>query len=241
MDNSTLKPKLLHLLAFAHEQQRAFLAERSESEKTEIGTPDHWAVKDQLFHTTIWIQRLTQQIAALQHGEEPPHFPDFARINAQTFEEQQHTPFVAILQQWEQVYTNIVALLQTLSDDNLTNPDFARPLNEGISSVFPGGRPLWDTIVITTYSHVQEHLAQYYLDRDDLERATHIWESWVAYLVQTDVPPIMASIALYNLACFHAVHNQLEKARPPLQQALQLNPHLIEFSKHDSDLIALQS
>ena len=41
---------------------------------------------------------------------------------------------------------------------------------------------------------------------------------------------------LYNLACFYALHEQLEKAAFNLERALKLAPELKEWSLKDSDL-----
>jgi len=45
---------------------------------------------------------------------------------------------------------------------------------------------------------------------------------------------------LYNLACFYAQQNQLEKAATRLQEALTLAPDLKEQSQSDPDLVALR-
>ena len=45
---------------------------------------------------------------------------------------------------------------------------------------------------------------------------------------------------LYNLACFYAQQNQLEKAAARLQEALAFAPDLKEWLKSDPDLVALR-
>nr|WP_255553039.1 tetratricopeptide repeat protein [Ktedonobacter sp. SOSP1-85] len=45
---------------------------------------------------------------------------------------------------------------------------------------------------------------------------------------------------LYNLACFYAQQNQLEKAAALLQEALTLAPRLKERAKSDPELVALR-
>jgi tetratricopeptide (TPR) repeat protein len=241
MQSTALKPKLLDVLGFAHEQQQTFLQALNENEQNAIGTATHWAIKDHLVHTTIWIQRLLQQIVSARHGEEVPHFQDFEKLNEQNFAEQRHRPFADIHREAQLTYADLIINIQELSEEDLTNPARASWLREQDDGVFPEGRPLWDAIVITAYAHIQEHLAQFYLDRHDLERATRIWETWVDRLTKTDMPPILNSIALYNLACFYATHNQIEKAPEVLRQALQLNPNLLAFSQHDPDLAVLHN
>ena len=98
---------------------------------------------------------------------------------------------------------------------------------------------MYAIIMGSSYEHAREHFAQYYLDRHDLPRATHVSESWTERVVQTEAPEVVKGTVLYNLACFYALHEQLEKASVTLQQALRLAPRLEEWSRSDPDLIAL--
>jgi hypothetical protein len=104
----------------------------------------------------------------------------------------------------------------------------------------PNGEPLYTAFMGNCYEHAQQHLAQYYLDRHDLPRATHFYESWTNRVVQTEAPEVLNVIVLYNLACFYATHAQLKKASAILPQALTLAPYLKEWSLSDPDIVALR-
>lgn len=105
--------------------------------------------------------------------------------------------------------------------------------------MFPEGQPLWDAILSSGFWHPQSHFTQFYLDRNDVLRATQIQEAWADNVMQREAPTVMRSIALYNLACFYATMNQVTKAQEVLRQALVLNPALTEFFKQDPDLASL--
>ena len=78
------------------------------------------------------------------------------------------------------------------------------------------------------------------LRRHENARALEIYEVWTNRVVEASVPETLKGYMLYNLACFYATHNQLEKARPVLQQAFTLYPALREFALTDPDLFALR-
>lgn len=84
------------------------------------------------------------------------------------------------------------------------------------------------------------HLTQFYVDRNEMDRATKMQEKWVKDLDKRAVSSSMRGIALYNLACFYATTNETEKALEVLRQALLLDPDLAKWSKQDPDLASLR-
>ena len=59
-------------------------------------------------------------------------------------------------------------------------------------------------------------------------------------LEQTPLPDADRAIAVYNLACAHAVAGRLDRARPLLRVAFGLRPDLAEFAREDPDLVRLR-
>jgi len=232
MAEQLLKPILLNLLQQAHLDEEAFLQELNDSERTAIGTPEHWATKDHVAHMNFWRRRLVLKLTAIvQQQEVPPSDQSFEQLNPIVFEEQQQRPWSAIHAESEQVYAELIKLTEQLSEEDLTIANRFTWISEG--------EPLYTAFMGNCYEHAQEHLAQYYLDRHDLPRATHIREAWANRVIQAKVPEPMKGNILYNLACFYALHDQLEQATTALQQALTLAPHLKEWSLSDPDLVAL--
>jgi hypothetical protein len=171
-------------------------------------------------------------LAAILRHETPPD-PDFEQLNPQVFEEHRLHPWPEVLAEAEQASAALPTLIQQFGEEDLVSFDRFDWIADH--------EPLYTPIMGSTYGHVQEHLAQFYLDRHDLPRAAQIHETWTARVVQTGAPDALKGIALYNLACFYATHEQLEKAASILEQALTLYPHLKEWSLADPDLIALRS
>jgi hypothetical protein len=232
MTEQSFKPILLDLLHQAHLAQDAFLQELNATERAAIGTPEYWSAKDHVAHMTFWRQRLVFQLAAILKHETPPTSENFEQLNIQVFEAQRERPWSEILSESEQAYAELVTLTEQLAEEDLTA--FNR------FDWIPNGEPLYTSFMGNCYEHAQQHFAQYSLDRHDLPRATHIYESWASRVVDAEVPGVLKGMVLYNLACFYATHTQLEKASATLQQSLLLTPSLKEWSLSDPDLVALR-
>ena len=101
--------------------------------------------------------------------------------------------------------------------------------------------PLYLSFMGNCYEHTQIHLGSYLLERHDLARATNVYEVWFSKLVEAEVLSPLKGNILYNLACFYALHDQLEKAATSLERALELAPELKEWSLKDADLDALRT
>ena len=233
MTAQPFKTIVLDLLQQGHLDEEACLQELGEAERTASGTWELWSAKDHVAHRTFWHQDLVLKLTAiLGHQELPPSEEDEEQLNAMVFEEHKLRPWSALHAESEQVYADLITLIEHLSEEDLTASNRFTPIS--------GERPLYTAFIGSCYEHDQEHLAQYYLDRHNLPRAIEIREKCASRVIQAGVPAWVKGWFLYNLACFYAQHNQLEKAATLLQEALTLAPDLKEHSKSDPDLGALR-
>jgi tetratricopeptide (TPR) repeat protein len=233
MTAQPFKTIVLDLLQQGHLDDEAFLQELNETERTAIGTPELWSAKDHMAHRTFWHQDLVLKLTAILHHQEiPPSEEDEEQLNSMVFEEHKLRPWSALHAESERVYTELIQLIEQLSEDDLTAPNRFTSIT--------GGSPLYTAFVGSCYEHDQEHLAQYYYDRHDLPRAIQIRENCANRVIQAELPAWVKGWFLYNLACFYAQQNHLEKAAALLQEALTLAPDLQEQSKSDPDLVALR-
>lgn len=231
MTHHAFKPILIDLLRQAQINQNTFVQELSPAELAAIGTPELWAAKDHVAHMTFWRQHLVLRLQALIRKEPQPTPEDFEKLNPIIFEEQRYRSWSDIMAESDQVYADLIVLTGQLTEEDLT--DFHR------FDWTHDGEPLYTAFMGDCYEHTQQHLAQYFLDRHDLERAIDTYEVWASKVVEADVPNPLKSFICYNLACFYATHSRLEQARPALQQAFALYPALREFALTDPDLVAL--
>jgi uncharacterized damage-inducible protein DinB len=232
MAEHAFKPVLIDLLGQAHRDQEDFIAGLDASERGAVGTPNHWTAKDQVAHMTFWRQCVVQKLAAiLAHGT-PPSFEPFEAYNQRIFVERRDWPWPRVQEVSQQAYTDLVAHIERLSEEDL--------VSSGRFDWISDGDPLYTVVLGNSYEHTRDHLAQYFLDRGDLSRATELYERWTQRVVVTAAPDPVKGIVLYNLACFWAMHGQLGKAAGMLPEALRLAPRLEEWSRSDPDLAALR-
>lgn len=237
MTNTTaaqpFKTLILDLLRQSHLDEEAFLQQLNETERTAIGTWKLWSVKDHVAHKTFWHQNLVLKLTAiLQHQKLSSSDQDEEQFNSNTFERNELRPWSDIHAEAEQVYAELIKLTEQLSEVDLTTPNRY--------SWISGERPLYAAFLGGCYEHDQEHLAYYYLDRHDLARAIEIRERCANRMMQADVPEWVKGGFLYNLACFYAQQNHVEKASALLHEAVTRFPRLQERAKSDPELIALR-
>jgi tetratricopeptide (TPR) repeat protein len=229
VENTSLKTRVLATLERARADQQALVDTLSEAERAQSGTPERWSAKDLVVHITSWKERTVEVIAASRRGEPPPN-EDVDDHNARVFEANRGRTWEEVLAYVARVYAALVAQVEALTDAELGDPQhFA----------WRQGRPMWQTVVGNGYSHPQAHLAQFYVERQDLARATELQEEMVRTLPALDDTPAWRGIAIYNLACFYALSGQRERAISHLEESLALNPGLGEWSREDSDLLSL--
>ena len=233
MTAQPFKTIVLDLLQHGHLDEEACLQELNETERTTIGTLERWSSKDHVAHRTFWHQDLILKVTAIrQHQEVPPSEESEDQINAMVFEEHKLHPWSALHAESERVYAELITLAEQLSEEDLTDSNRFASIT--------GGRPLYTAFLGSCYEHDQEHLAQYYLDWNALPQAIQIRERCANRVLQAEVPEWVKGWFLYNLACFYAQQNQLEKAAVRLQEAVTLNPGLKERSQGDPELVALR-
>lgn len=233
MATQSFKSILLDLLRQAQRRENAFVQELDPAELTVPGTPDRWSAKDHIAHLTFWRKRLVLRLAAIvQHQEMQLDPTSYEQLNPIVFEKQRDRPWSELHAESEQVYAELLRLTEQLSEEDLTTPNrFDWHAKDD---------PLYTAFMGNCYEHAQDHIAQYYLERNDLARATHVRETWTRSVTQADVLADLKGIVLYNLACFYALHNRLEEAATTLQESLTLAPRLKEWSLSDPDLNALR-
>jgi tetratricopeptide (TPR) repeat protein len=232
MTTQDFKAIVLDLLGQGRLDEESFWQGMSETERDAHGTWERWSAKDHIAHRTFWRQELIQKLTALlQHEDIPSSDEDEEYLNATTYGKQQQRSASEIQADSDRTYAELIALTEQLSEDDLTSTRFP-----GIS----GKHPLYTALLGALYEHEQEHLAQYYVDHDDLPKAIEVRERCAHRILQAQVPQWVKGSFLYNLASFYTQQNQLEKAHSVLQEALTSAPELEERSKSDPDLAALR-
>jgi len=238
MTTPPVKPIVLDLLRQGHHDEAAWVQELTETERAAIGTPHLWSAQDHVIHWTFGRQNLIRVVTAiLQHQEVPLREKINDEINAELFAEHRLRPWSEIHAESERVYAELITLVEHLSEDDLMD---TQRFTAAFGTAVTGGRPLYAAFLGYCYEHGQEHLVQYFSDRNDLPRAMAIRERCANRVLQAEVPAWVKGWFLYNLACFYAQQNQLEEAAIRLQEAVTYNPRLQEHAQRDPQLSALR-
>lgn len=231
MEMASFKLLLLKLLQEAYTVQEAWFSCLRKEEQLAVGTAEYWSAKDHIAYLAFWQRRLNAQLATELQERQPYRWPEIEETDLQLFYKQQYRPVKDILQEAAEAHRQLTSLVHALSEEDLGSRCY---------DWVDAGDSLGTTIMAWGYAHPLEHIAQYYLDRDNLEQATHIREALVEQMLQASMPDTAKGIELYNLACFYATHNILNKVLNKLLQALRFCPHLKEWALNDPDLVVVR-
>ncbi len=228
----TYKSKLIELAEHACQEEQALFARLSEEERSLRGEPDRWSPKDVIAHVAAWKERLAANLEAIARGESPVRRDDYEAENARIFQENRDKPWAEVLEQAAQACWRLIEQIEARGEAELESTE---------TLPWQGERPLWRLIVGTAFLHsVQMHLSPAYGARGDKGYATELQEDGARSLGELDKSQDWQGLVRYNLACHYALVGEPERAIQGLQQALQLNPGLTEWSKQDPDFAAIR-
>jgi hypothetical protein len=201
----------------------------SDEDRADPGTWQRWSAKDNVAHVTYYIDLATERLEAELRGEAVPPAGDEHEVNDAIYQKHQQDTWEQVRVFSENTFTRVIALIQSLTDDQLTRKDVFTSLR-----LSAGGRFISNTLV-----HPAEHFTTYFIQHDNLEKAFALQEQVGKELKKAgDLFPY--GYTIYNLACMYAKANMAEKALELLPEALTLQPDLKDWSKQDPDLVSLR-
>src|SRR5579872_5162501 len=235
MNDSPIKPRILDLLRFAHQQEQELMSTLSEAERDAPGTAERWSAKDILVNIMLWKELQTQKLAAAVRGETPPEWRDMQvvnAINANALEKYHNVPFQDVQREAERIFAALIAQVESMSEEELSDP--AR-------YEWSDGEALWHETLGNGLWHPFSQMVSLSMQRGNRETAMQLQEALLTAARRAELPPETIGVILYNQACFFATNGWPEKALSLLPEALRIRPTLVEFSKHDSDLDSLRT
>lgn len=226
----TLKATVLDLLDELRGTYEALADSLGEAER-ESGPPDEWAAKDVLAHTSTWQQTMLAEVQAWLRGEPVEQATEFEARNQQIYEENRERPWDEVWASVEATHARVRSLVEGLTDEQLATP---YPTEES-------ERTLWRRIVGNGYLHPVLHLVAFHLSRGDVAAARQLHEAMAERLPALDPSDaVWRGTTQYNLACFHALTGEPDRALALLGEAFALAPYLREWATQDSDMDSLR-
>jgi len=225
------KLALLALLGRGRQEEHAVWDLFTEAEKAASETFEHWGLKDLVAHISEWKDRDASRLDAASQGVTPEEPTDFDQANTGIFEAHRHESWLQVVDFEARAFSHLVSSVKALSEEVLLDPQ-AYAWTEGRT-------PSW-IAAFTGYSHPQDHLSRFLVERGDIETAETIQLRIVEAMSSVDDSPSGRGANLYNLACFYALNGIADRAINNLSVSFPLRPDLVDWSKKDSDLDSLR-
>jgi hypothetical protein len=228
---SSYHKRLHKILVSAHEAEQHLWEGLSAEEKAQPSYQETWAPKDLIGHITGWRQRYVSFLQTIADGEEPSRFENGEETNLDIFKVYEPKSFDEILAEYKSVTQALMDAFDNIQEAQLLNSD----LIEWMS-----GRKLWNYIAFSEYWHPMDHLLKWYVAQEQTDMADRTQARILEDMSSLEDSPSWRGTNLYNDACYEALYGDKEQSVEILEEALSLNPELIEWSKQDSDLDSLR-
>ncbi len=145
------KTELLEKVVKSRLEFEALMSQFTDEQMFQPVLPGSWSPKDALAHIAWWEHRAHVVISAILAGRAPEYSIDESDVdnrNRQTYEENRLRPLAEIRSEEAAAYRALLALAESLSDNELDNPGrFA----------MTEGRPLSVLVEWNTFAHYDEH------------------------------------------------------------------------------------
>jgi tetratricopeptide (TPR) repeat protein len=227
-----LKSNLLALYLHQDEECKRFISALSAAEIEFEGTPETWSVKDIIAHIATWNRKMARTLELAARGDTPEPYGNLIDENAEMFEQNRDLAWSETLEMRTLSMDRLVTAIMVLPEQDLANPD---------RYSWQNGRPLYRTVVYVTYYHAMSHLAEFYVKSGERNYADQIQERAADLQRRLDKSQGWQAGVAYNLACYYSVNGNLAQAVSGLEEAFELNPDLIQWSKKDSEIDPLKN
>lgn len=94
----------------------------SRAQVLEPGVSGKWSVRDIIAHVSTWEQEGLKHLPLILKGARPPRYSitygGIDAFNALTTEQKKHLPLSAVLRQQDQIHTQLIEFIETVSEDH---------------------------------------------------------------------------------------------------------------------------
>ncbi len=225
MKDDPLVPSLVEQLRSMRDAERDVFGALDPAVRARPMRAGDWSPKDHQAHLTAWKAIQRDRIRATARGE------TLAADPRETDERNAELQALRADWSWDDVVREADEVSDELQAEIRAGGSALLIESEGmIGRIFGNGAP-----------HALTHFA-WLVDAGigvDAARVAAFVDEHEQQVERTPLPDADRAIAVYNLACAHALAGRLDRARPLLQEAFRLGPDLAEFARGDPDLVEL--
>ena len=224
LTDTDLRSDLIDSIRACRETERAIFAALDPAVRDAPGADGGWSPKDNLAHLSAWRHRQAAKMAALRVDLPEPTLPGegLDATNAIFHDERARWSWDVVDADADATANELIVEIEAASDAALTEQSVLGPIM--------GDGP----------EHDLGHLGPIARSVGMTDRVRALADRTQAMIDRGDWPDRAASVARYNLACFHALGGDLDAARALLRQVLPGNDELRDLAPKDDDLIALR-
>ncbi|MEO8638962.1 MAG: hypothetical protein ABI458_03490 [Chloroflexota bacterium] len=226
VEDDPLVASLVEQLRAMREAERDVFGALDPTVRDRAMRPGDWSPKDHQAHLTAWKAIQTDRMRAAATGETvAADSRETDELNAELQAERADWDWAEIVREADATSDRLQAEIRAAGTPVLIATDGLVGRIYGNSAAHALTHFAW---LVAAGVGVDERRVADFLD--DHER----------HLSSAPLPDADRAIALYNLACAHAVAGRLDRARPLLRTAFGVRPDLAEFATGDPDLVELR-
>lgn len=201
--------------------EQAFVEEVRRLERA----PKGWPAALLLFHMGMWRERMRNALTALSQGQAFEHpSENVDELNDAELPEGIGTPLADAAARVDHLLGEIIGLYAQLGE---------RPFK------WYAANDTTEAVLRNSFTHPRVHMAEYWKENGDLDRAVRLWQEAVTELDAASAPPRFPALARYNLACLKVAQGASDEAMRLLEAALPVSEVLRAAAPEDPDLAPL--
>lgn len=225
------KAWIVDLVKAARADFHMFIEDLTPAQRNASATADKWSPKDEIAHNAFTIADFAGDLRAVRDGQPISD----ALTNEVVWEQRKAWTWAEVLADLDRAFDAVLTQLDRFEFDELTDAGrFTLTTEENQPR-----RSLLVSVVGRVMLHPYLHFMDMNAKRGDPARSTGFLERMITLMKEAG-DTRMHGMAVYNLACVHALSGNATTAIALLNEALRLTPDLKEWSQQDPDLASLR-
>ncbi len=210
-----MKARLEELLDREHGDEREVVLRAETREELPEGA---WQAVTYVGHFAHWRQMFGARVAAVLAGEAVETPPDVEAENELHMARDRQTLTADLTNEWQESWAQLHQVLRGCTEEDLArDPSWYGAASVGVA------------ILRNSYTHARDHLVDFWLDRDDRERAAELCADLSTVTGEfAELHPRFPGAHLFYRGLALAIRGEAAHAVDALKEAVKLRPELAE-------------